>query len=349
MAIALDASTPARWTRKTTGVDGHLAAFTAPPAHPAGRVCSTTPTARRRGTVTCSGFRRVDLDKAGRAQRRTKARSAPPRIFTAITVSAVSRTVTSHADMDGRILPCRAAGPPNATSGLAWMWPGRPWTPSPPTTKADRPPPRRSPHEPDPWREWRCSSCATRSGTPKGAMSSSAISTQLTTRNMRARSTLAMATNLRHGGSGVTGMHDRGRGRPAAQVVSDHRPGSRSRKRASPVSAAVSAGSGDGAMTRLEVVPFVRVPVGWMRCVACSDFRTQPGRMWLGYSKTWEDLTIECPSVSRHRAGRTLQTYRRENRAGDRLRAARAEIRLRRRETVRHSTRTITKEQSHGA
>jgi hypothetical protein len=49
-------------------------------------------------------------------------------------------------------------------------------------------------------------------------------------------------------------------------------------------------------MKRLEVVPFVRVPVGWMRCVACSDFRTQPGRMWLGYSKTWEDLTIECPA-----------------------------------------------------
>lgn len=47
--------------------------------------------------------------------------------------------------------------------------------------------------------------------------------------------------------------------------------------------------------TRLEVVPFVRVPVGLVRCVACSDFRTQPGRMWLGYSRTWEDLTIECP------------------------------------------------------
>lgn len=48
-------------------------------------------------------------------------------------------------------------------------------------------------------------------------------------------------------------------------------------------------------MKRLEVVPFVRVPAGWMRCVACSDFRTQPGRMWLGYSRTGEDLTIECP------------------------------------------------------
>jgi hypothetical protein len=48
-------------------------------------------------------------------------------------------------------------------------------------------------------------------------------------------------------------------------------------------------------MKRLEVVPFIRVPVGYMRCVACSDFRTQPGRMWLGYSRTGEDLTIECP------------------------------------------------------
>jgi hypothetical protein len=46
---------------------------------------------------------------------------------------------------------------------------------------------------------------------------------------------------------------------------------------------------------RLEVVPFVKVPVGYMPCVACSDFRTQPGRMWLGYSKTGEDYTITCP------------------------------------------------------
>lgn len=46
---------------------------------------------------------------------------------------------------------------------------------------------------------------------------------------------------------------------------------------------------------RLEVIPFIRVPVGLMPCVACSDFRTQPGRMWLGYSRTGEDLTIECP------------------------------------------------------
>jgi hypothetical protein len=42
-------------------------------------------------------------------------------------------------------------------------------------------------------------------------------------------------------------------------------------------------------------VPFVAIPVGWMKCVACSDFRTQPGRMWLGYSLTGADLTITCP------------------------------------------------------
>lgn len=45
-----------------------------------------------------------------------------------------------------------------------------------------------------------------------------------------------------------------------------------------------------------ELVQFVAVPVGWMPCIACSDFRTQPGRMWLGYSGTGEDLTIECPA-----------------------------------------------------
>lgn len=47
---------------------------------------------------------------------------------------------------------------------------------------------------------------------------------------------------------------------------------------------------------KLEVVPFFTKPVGWMPCVACSDFRTQPGRMWLGYSLTGDDLTIECPA-----------------------------------------------------
>jgi hypothetical protein len=46
---------------------------------------------------------------------------------------------------------------------------------------------------------------------------------------------------------------------------------------------------------RLEIVPFATIPVGWMPCVACSDFRRQPGRMWLGYSRTGEDLFITCP------------------------------------------------------
>jgi hypothetical protein len=45
----------------------------------------------------------------------------------------------------------------------------------------------------------------------------------------------------------------------------------------------------------LEVVQFIAVPVGWMRCVACSDFRQRPGQMWLGYSRSGEDLCITCP------------------------------------------------------
>lgn len=50
---------------------------------------------------------------------------------------------------------------------------------------------------------------------------------------------------------------------------------------------------------RLEVVPFVAVPVGWMRCVACSDFRQRPGQMWLGYTAvTHEDLFITCPACN---------------------------------------------------
>jgi hypothetical protein len=49
-------------------------------------------------------------------------------------------------------------------------------------------------------------------------------------------------------------------------------------------------------MKHLEIVPFVAVPVGWMPCIACSDFRTRPGQMWLGYSKGGEDLCITCPA-----------------------------------------------------
>lgn len=46
----------------------------------------------------------------------------------------------------------------------------------------------------------------------------------------------------------------------------------------------------------LSATPFVAIPIGWMPCVACSDFQKFPGRMWLGYNfRTHEDYTIECP------------------------------------------------------
>jgi hypothetical protein len=45
-----------------------------------------------------------------------------------------------------------------------------------------------------------------------------------------------------------------------------------------------------------EVVPFISVPIGWMRCIACSDYKRHPGKMWLGYNqRTHEDITIDCP------------------------------------------------------
>lgn len=47
---------------------------------------------------------------------------------------------------------------------------------------------------------------------------------------------------------------------------------------------------------KLDVIPFVARPVGWMVCVACSDYKKKPGTMWLGYNfKTYEDYTIPCP------------------------------------------------------
>lgn len=49
-------------------------------------------------------------------------------------------------------------------------------------------------------------------------------------------------------------------------------------------------------MKKLEIVPVVTMPVGWMKCVACSDFRQRPGQMWLGYSRGGEDLFITCPA-----------------------------------------------------
>ena len=45
----------------------------------------------------------------------------------------------------------------------------------------------------------------------------------------------------------------------------------------------------------IEAVPFVRVPVGWMRCVACSDYRRIPGQMWLGLTRGRSDEFVACP------------------------------------------------------
>ena len=45
-----------------------------------------------------------------------------------------------------------------------------------------------------------------------------------------------------------------------------------------------------------EIVPFVSVPVGMMRCIACSDNKRHPGTMWLGVNRyTGVDITIPCP------------------------------------------------------
>lgn len=49
-------------------------------------------------------------------------------------------------------------------------------------------------------------------------------------------------------------------------------------------------------MKHLEITPFIATPVGWMRCIACSDFKKIPGQMWLGYNyRTHEDYFITCP------------------------------------------------------
>jgi hypothetical protein len=48
-----------------------------------------------------------------------------------------------------------------------------------------------------------------------------------------------------------------------------------------------------------EAVPVIMIPVGWMKCIACSDYKRHPGKMWLGYNRlTGEDLTIDCPKCN---------------------------------------------------
>ena len=55
---------------------------------------------------------------------------------------------------------------------------------------------------------------------------------------------------------------------------------------------------------RMKVpVPIAYRQVGWMKCVACSDFRTRPGKMWLGVNhSTGIDIVtpcIECGGTAR--------------------------------------------------
>jgi hypothetical protein len=45
-----------------------------------------------------------------------------------------------------------------------------------------------------------------------------------------------------------------------------------------------------------EIVPFIAVPVGTMRCIACSDNKRFPGKMWLGRNPvTGTDSVVDCP------------------------------------------------------
>jgi hypothetical protein len=44
-----------------------------------------------------------------------------------------------------------------------------------------------------------------------------------------------------------------------------------------------------------EQIPFIAVQSGVMPCVACSDFKTRPGQMWLGVTRGGEDMFITCP------------------------------------------------------
>jgi hypothetical protein len=39
----------------------------------------------------------------------------------------------------------------------------------------------------------------------------------------------------------------------------------------------------------------ITVQCGWMKCVACSDTRLYPGRMWVGKDKLGFDEWVDCP------------------------------------------------------
>lgn len=47
-----------------------------------------------------------------------------------------------------------------------------------------------------------------------------------------------------------------------------------------------------------QAVQVIYRQVGWMKCVACSDFKRFPGRMWLGLTRAGDDEVIACPSCN---------------------------------------------------
>ena len=78
---------------------------------------------------------------------------------------------------------------------------------------------------------------------------------------------------------------------------------------------------------KIVKTPYVCKPVGWMRCIACSDYKRHPGKMWLGYNHlTHEDLTIDCPKC--HGTGQVerYQYLRPADEERNRLRTARANL-----------------------
>lgn len=41
--------------------------------------------------------------------------------------------------------------------------------------------------------------------------------------------------------------------------------------------------------------PIIYRQIGWQKCVACSDYKRIPGRMWLGHHRNGVDDFIQCP------------------------------------------------------
>jgi hypothetical protein len=118
MAIALDASTPARWSAKdTTGVGAASAAFTAPSgAFLVVAVQHNTDGTTSAEAVTCSDSGGLTWTKQVERTAAEATAEGASAIFTAITVSAVSRTVT--------ITPTWTGGGFFRVSAVCYVWTG---------------------------------------------------------------------------------------------------------------------------------------------------------------------------------------------------------------------------------